>query len=180
MTGTRLTQTPPGRPAAEQPPSPPSLPASLQSRVQSALTVEMAGASYRVSLNPHWRAPALTATEVSLVQDALAEHQAYLAPAEPKALLARITVLLSHFYVAELPPAISQAIATDWFEALCEFPAWAVNRAAAAWLREESGKPSIADIRRLCIGYVEREQRHATVLNRMLLAQHELRFGVAT
>lgn len=59
--------------------------------------------------------------------------------------------LLSHFWTADDPPAMREAQIGDWIEDLIQFGPDTVSRACGEWRRTQSKRPTIADIRKLCI-----------------------------
>jgi len=65
--------------------------------------------------------------------------------------MGRVATMLSHFYVSPMSEAEARAVANDWADALGEFPQWAVDEACRDWLRNHTRKPTIADIRGLCV-----------------------------
>ena len=65
-------------------------------------------------------------------------------------MMGRIATMLAHFYVSPLSEAEMSAVASDWAEALREFPQWAIAEACSEWLRTQERKPTPAAIRRLC------------------------------
>ena len=52
------------------------------------------------------------------IRGALAEIDQILGPAPPKKISARVTVLLSHYFVPDLPVQAQVAVLEDWVEAL--------------------------------------------------------------
>lgn len=62
-----------------------------------------------------------------------------------------ISRLLSHFWTADDPEPARQAQIEDWIGDLIEFGAETASRACAEWRRGQSQRPTIADIRKLCI-----------------------------
>lgn len=72
-----------------------------------------------------------------------------------------IARLLSHFGTTDEPLAVRRSIARDWLEDLAEFSPAQVQSAGREWRRTQSMRPTIADIRRLCIAaqHAELERR---------------------
>lgn len=96
------------------------------------------------SLNPE--VPRVSADGRRQVTTALAQYEHYLKPAPRRKISARVTVLLSHFFVPDLPVAAQTALLTDWVDALANFPWWALEQACGEWLKTERRKPTPADI----------------------------------
>jgi hypothetical protein len=66
--------------------------------------------------------------------------------------IAEIVVrLLNHFGTVDEPVAVRKAIARDWIEDLAEFSARQVDDACREWRRTKSHRPTISDIRSMCI-----------------------------
>lgn len=63
----------------------------------------------------------------------------------------RVTTLLSHYWTAGDDPAIRRLQIHDWLADLGEFPAAIVADACQRWRRTESKRPTIADLRKLCL-----------------------------
>lgn len=101
-------------------------------------------------VNHMWKPPNPPNAMVSEISDALAEHERYIAPAPRQKISARVTVLLAHYYVPDLPAAAQVAVLEDWVEALQEFPRWAIKTACDEWLRTQRRTPVPADMVELC------------------------------
>ncbi|MBI1425795.1 MAG: hypothetical protein GC149_20410 [Gammaproteobacteria bacterium] len=68
----------------------------------------------------------------------------HLQPADTKAILGHVIVLLRQYYVAELPPEIHEGLARQWVSVLKEFPEWAIENAITAWLiRDKRGRKPV-------------------------------------
>ena len=63
----------------------------------------------------------------------------------------RVATLLGHFWTPADSPELRSLVAGDWLNDLREFPAATVAEACQMWRRTETRKPTIADIRKLCI-----------------------------
>ena len=68
------------------------------------------------------------------------------APNPEKTISARVTVLLSHYFVPDIPFDVQVAMLADWVDALRTYPWWAIEGACAEWLKNERRKPTPADI----------------------------------
>src|SRR5438094_75095 len=79
-----------------------------------------------------------------------------------KMILAAVALLLSHYFLLEVPAEIKKAQTRDWVDNLIEFGAELVGAACREWLRERSRRPMIADIRKLCIA-LEMERQRSTM-----------------
>lgn len=62
-----------------------------------------------------------------------------------------ISRLLSHFWAANEDSRLRAAIAQDWLSDMGEFHESVVAEACQEWRRAETKRPTIADIRRLCM-----------------------------
>ena len=79
-----------------------------------------------------------------------------------KMILPAVALLLSHYFLPDVPAEIKKAQARDWVDNLIEFGAELVGAACREWLREHSRRPMIADIRKQCLAIeAERQQRAA-------------------
>jgi hypothetical protein len=97
-----------------------------------------------------WHPPVVDDKQRAWIEaKAMPQLDAYLAPAEGVALTSRITVLLSHFYVASMPEAAWSMLIDDWRKALADLPMWAINAGCERWFGTEERKPTPASIRRL-------------------------------
>jgi hypothetical protein len=98
-----------------------------------------------------WRPSDLPVALVPIARAYRDELAALLAPAPRDMLLARILALLCHFPSKDMPNAVEAAIAQDWAEDLGEFPFWAVEQAARQWRRTKRFRPTISEMRDLCL-----------------------------
>lgn len=116
-----------------------------------------------VDVREEWRPPARIPTAAAALarQTLEALRRGPLAPASPNHLLARILALLSHYPAKAMTAEVEQMIALDWAEDLGEFPAWAVDHAARVWRRSRKWRPSIAEMRALCLEACAAERRLA-------------------
>ena len=114
--------------------------------------------------------PRISAEGREIVATALAKYEAYLKPAPRGKLSARVTILLSHYFVPDLPVAAQTAVIEDWVAALAEFPWWAIEQACGEWLRTQRRKPTPADIVDICGAVVSSAQVDVYALTRMLKA----------
>lgn len=80
----------------------------------------------------------------------LATVEQDLAPAGESALIPRITGLLAHYWQQDADSRVKQMVLLDWAEGLSDFPQTVVHEACRTWLRRETKRPSIADIRQIC------------------------------
>ena len=62
-----------------------------------------------------------------------------------------IAKLLAHYYIPGLDPALEKAVARDWVRLLSEFAPEEVSKSCEKWLKTESRRPTIADIRGLAL-----------------------------
>lgn len=90
--------------------------------------------------------PRISADGKKQVTTALAQYRDYMKPALRGKISARVTVLLSHYFVPDLPIAAQTALLTDWVDALADFPWWAIQQACGEWLQSEPRRPTPADI----------------------------------
>lgn len=119
-----------------------------------------------------WTPPrAVGADQAAMAGRALEElRRDALAPSSPDRLLARVLALLSHYPAKGATPEVERMIALDWADDLGEFPAWAVDQAARAWRRTRKWRPSIAEMRALCLDACRRERALAERLARLAAA----------
>ena len=73
-----------------------------------------------------------------------------------------------HYYVPDLPEAVSAHMTKDWIGGLKEFPIWAIDVALAEWHRSNKRKPTIAEIRFTCNITVRQLRHWKRVLERCL------------
>ncbi len=66
-----------------------------------------------------------------------------------------IARLLSHFWATGEPESLRREQAHDWLDDLREYGPETVSRACGEWRRMQSRRPTIADIRKLCVEYRE-------------------------
>lgn len=97
--------------------------------------------------------------------------EAYLEPAEPEWISARVIGLLAHYWLPDLGEIAAAAVLRDWFTLLGNLPPHAIDAACHDWLREHTQRrPGPGDILARAEPYVrkERAQRKRIV---MLIAQ---------
>ena len=155
-------------------PTEPCLRPALKSLVVDATSLRFPSDgrdSYSV-FDHSWKPPSPPKSLVPEIRDALAEHERYMEPAPRQKISARVTVLLAHYYVPDLPAAAQVAVLEDWVEALRDFPWWAIKTACDEWLRTQRRKPVPADLVDLCNDAM-RDARHDLWALRRLVARHE-------
>lgn len=65
--------------------------------------------------------------------------EGHLKPAESKAILAHITIMLRHyFFDGQIPPEIMHGLGLQWLKVLQEFPEWAIEQAVTEYLSNDS------------------------------------------
>lgn len=127
----------------------PSLPAGLRSLLDSGKRAEI-GDDGEVRVADDWQPPAIDDKQRAWISgNALPQLDELLAPADGVELTTRITTLLAHFYVANLPAKAHAVMIEDWRKALCDLPMWAIDAGCAKWFETEERKPTPAGIRRL-------------------------------
>lgn len=62
----------------------------------------------------------------------------HLAAGAKQDILGHIFLLLQHYYTAELPKAVYDGLAGQWYEVLKELPEWAVKQAVTDYLSNDS------------------------------------------
>lgn len=72
--------------------------------------------------------------DTATVAGALRTVEALQRPATAKWIVARVTVLLSHYFVAATDEGVQAGMLDDWVRALMSFPAWAIVEAVDFWL----------------------------------------------
>ncbi len=133
---------------AEDQPTKPCLPERLKSLLDTCQTVEI-GDDGSADLSA-WVPPLIDSKQKAWVStNVIPDFDAFLAPAPGVDLTARITTLLSHFFVAKMPAAAWSQMIEDWRKALSDLPMWAINGACERWLQDEERKPTPAGIRRM-------------------------------
>lgn len=128
-----------------------------------------------------WSVPAVvTAEQATEARGMIVALDAHLAPAERQRTLARVMALLAHYYVAELPAQVQQALAEDWAEDVGEFPAWALDEACRTWRRANPRrKPTPGEIRDLCRREVATHRRQRDRLRQIVDAYDRGEVGAA-
>lgn len=112
----------------------------------------------------------LPAESLQAARSHLESLSAWLTPAEPKWILARVMTLLGHWAAPRVSDQQLEAMARDWLETLKDLPAHAIMDACSTWLREQEFKPTPAGIRKLACEAI-RPQRGEQVLLAKLLEQ---------
>jgi len=101
-------------------------------------------------LTAQWIPPILLPTEVQIIEtEVLPGYRGIFQPAQPTQVVARITLLLAHFFTAAMDRNLAQAVLRDWVDSLMDQPFWAVEEACDEWIKTQSRKPTPADIRGL-------------------------------
>lgn len=144
------------------------MPERLLSLLHSGKTAVI-GHDGEIAIDDQWHPPVVDEKQRMWIEaNALPQLDAYLAPAKGDDLTGRITVLLSHFFVAKMPAQVWAKLIEDWVRALSEFPMWAIEAACDSWMASEERKPTPAAIRRLAVEVVadaseERRKLRATI-----------------
>jgi hypothetical protein len=97
----------------------------------------------------------------------LPSSRASAASGDDRATPAEIAKLLLHFYAPSISAAANSSLAADWVFDLREFGRNLITGACLERRRESTRRPTIADIRGLCIA-----QQHAAGEHQQLLAYH--------
>jgi hypothetical protein len=79
------------------------------------------------------RLPQLQQTSLPEKETVKRIQQTLMTPADGVWMLARVAALLSPYYEKDIPQAVRKMEAEDWFNALREFPQWAIERAVRWW-----------------------------------------------
>lgn len=82
---------------------------------------------------------------------ALTSQSAKSSPEMLAELSAMVSRLLNHFWTGDDPATVRKAQIADWLEDLREFSLVSVENAIREWRRTQIRRPTIADIRKLCI-----------------------------
>ena len=120
-----------------------------------------------------WEVPAVAAADIPDLRRQLRLVESAMTPVDPGRLLARVLALLAQYRDAGLPAAVEQAVAEDFLDDLCEFPAWAIDEACRQWRRHPTKyrfKPFPGDLRLLCSEIVGRLPIMAGRLRKLLAA----------
>lgn len=104
---------------------------------------------------------------------AIRSYERHLATATPKEIAGRVTTLLAHNFVPDMPYKAQAALVGDWIDVLAGYPFWAIQNAALTWLahREPAERANVTRIRELCERLVSRPRCELAVLRRMQCAQ---------
>lgn len=98
----------------------------------------------------------LAQAPVSELPATIREAKAAMAGASPEWIAGRVAVLLSHYWRADDPAHMAEAVVVDWIEALSIYPQWAISAAVVRWNRTSKGKrPAPAHIAALCEAEVQ-------------------------
>ena len=75
-------------------------------------------------------------------------------PVTPKWLLGRVATLQAQYYTTNLPEAMQEAIAEDWYQSLKQYPAWSIANAVRWYMSKDNpqrkSKPICGDIEERC------------------------------
>jgi hypothetical protein len=83
----------------------------------------------------------------AMINGLMPRYLALTIPARGSELTARVTALLLHFYVSDLPEGVLEIMIEDWCKALDGLPMWAINQGCDHWVTERGAKPKPAEIR---------------------------------
>lgn len=149
-------------------PTKPSLPPPLQRLLSDGLR-EVRDI---VRADPSWRPPSVDQpTIVAIAEIHIPALERYLDPAKIEAISGRVTVLLSHFYVAEHAEGVGPGVIHDWLDALEPYPMWAIQQACKDWLAMHRERPMVADIRKECDFWVSDARAELDLLRKLIAAQ---------
>lgn len=113
--------------------------------------------------------PRITGELKQAARDSLPIVEESLVPARPEFIKGATVASMLHFYVAELPPAVSDAIAGQWVKCLAEYPPWAVDDAFIAYLKNNpKRKPTPGDINDICKRLVSKARALRMLCNRII------------
>ena len=149
----------------------PSLPQALLLPLKGVVVVarnrdrEIIKRRHRYAELPDFKS--LTEEAKAALPGTIAAYQRYLAPGPVDDITIRVTVLLSHYFVPDIPEAAQAAIMVDWVDALHEFPYWAVKKACDNWRNWETKKPTPAHIRTMCMDAVRDDRETLDRLQRL-------------
>lgn len=124
-----------------------------------------------VKVDHDWTPPTV---DPAITHDAAKHIQAlelFLRPAKVEPIAARVTVLLSHFFVADQAEGIGPAVIEDWLYALERYPMWAIQQACRDWLCTHRQRPTIADITELCEFWVGDARTELALLRKLIAVQ---------
>jgi hypothetical protein len=76
-----------------------------------------------------------------------------------KRILARIEILMGHYWVGKENDLSAAAKFMDWYEILKSYPFWAIDVACKEWLATETRRPVISQILKLTIDAMAQPQR---------------------
>ncbi len=102
----------------------------------------------------------------------LPQYIACLSPAPTNQISGRVTSLLAHYFVPDMPEELYFVVINDWIDALSEYPFWAIQESCGIWLRSENRRPTPSDIRISCSRAVKRAKYERNQFCH-LLAEHQ-------
>jgi len=155
---------------------PPGLRPRLSGARRAVFTTDIDGRADFLGLaEDSWKPEPLPTALVPMAQSHLAELERYLEPVSPEEegrVLARIMALLEHYPGRARSDMVEQALALDWADDLCEYPAWAVGEACRRWRRDPSKawRPTPGQIRAICDELVAEARLHRDRLKLVLRA----------
>lgn len=145
----------------------PSLTPSLASALQFAMrSLFPADGPPRQVFDPGWQPPAPAVLREA--QQAIAMHEAFLAPIDIDRLGLRLAALQTHYFVPEIDAVVQQVWALDWFQALQHFPEWAVREACSDCVAHQRRRPVPADIVDRCSPLVADHAATLSALRRLV------------
>lgn len=158
--------------AAARAPTRPTLTPSVASALRFATrSLYPADGPSRLVFDPLWVPPLVAPAVLREVRQAIAAHEAYLAPVDPERLALRVAGLTEHWYVAEGDRAVQDVATLDWLDALLRFPEWAVAEACADWIGHQTRRPVPADIANRCRELTGKFSAQIIALRRLLQRQ---------
>lgn len=113
--------------------------------------------------------PKLPAEAVQVLESKyLSQFDAFLAPVDAEWLSGRVSTLLSHWFVPDMPYAVQVAMLGDWLDILGHLPQSAIAAACLQWLGGERSKPMPSDILALASERVAWASEQRTALRRLV------------
>ena len=101
-------------------------------------------------------------------QDYLNMMAPLMRPASRPQVLARILVLMAHYWTADMPETMQEAIALDWGYALSDLPWNVVEATALEWVKTKERRPTPAAFLKLSDQFIRQDLDDCQLLRHIL------------
>jgi len=101
-------------------------------------------------------------------RDYLEAMEPLMKPADTQRTMARIAVLMAHYWTPQMPENLQKAVAVDWGHALNELPWNVVDATAREWVKTRERRPTPAAFLKLSEQFIKQDADDCQLLRYIL------------